>query len=246
MIRIAICDDDNNFVGELETMILREASKAGVGAETETYSDGDTLVADMEKGYRYELIFMDIEMERVDGINAARQIRQIDRSTLLIYVSRYEQYLKELFEVEPFRFLLKPVNEARFQKYFLDACSRIGETEVYYRFTFNKERRKVAVRDIVYFESRNRVVHIFLANGSSERFYGKLNIVESELAQSRQTFLRIHQSYLVNYIYIEKMTFSTVTVLLENDKKVLKISEDREKAVRAQLCGIAGGKAVVE
>lgn len=246
MIRIAICDDDNNFVGELETMILREASKIGFGAETETYSDGDTLVADMKKGYRYELIFMDIEMERVDGINAARQIRQIDRSTLLIYVSHYEQYLKELFEVEPFRFLLKPVDEARFQKYFLDACSRIGETEVYYRFTFNKERRKVAVRDIVYFESRNRVVHIFLANGSSECFYGKLNIVESELAQSRQTFLRIHQSYLVNYNYIEKMTFSTVTVLLEHDKKVLKISEDREKAVRAQLCSIADGKAVVE
>lgn len=246
MIRIAICDDDNRFVGELETMILREASKAGIGVETETYSDGDTLVADMEKGYRYELIFMDIEMERVDGINAARQIRQIDRSTLLIYVSRYEQYLKELFEVEPFRFLLKPVDEAKLKKYFRDACSRIGETEAYYQFTFNKEIRKVAVRDIVYFESRNRVIHIFLVNGLSERFYGKLNIVESKLAQSRQTFLRIHQSYLVNYNYIEKMTFSTVTVLLEHDKKVLKISEDREKAVRAQLCSIADGKAVVE
>jgi len=181
----------------------------------------------------------------VDGISAARQIRRIDRSALLIYVSGYEQYLKELFEVEPFRFLSKPVDGAKFRKYFRDACARIGETEAYYRFSFNKEIRKVAVRDVVYFESRNRVVHIFMADGSEERFYGRLNTVEKDLSEGRQEFLRIHQSFLVNYSYIEKMNFSVVTVIFGNGKRTaLKISEDREKAVRSRLCGMAGRKAV--
>lgn len=102
MVRIAVCDDDMRFTAELEEMVRREADDSGISVETEAYSDGGTLVADIEKGYRYDLVFLDIEMERVDGISAARQIRRIDRSALLIYVSGYEQYLKELFEVEPF------------------------------------------------------------------------------------------------------------------------------------------------
>lgn len=244
MLRIAVCDDDMRFAGELEEMVRREAADAGAGVDTEAYSDGGTLVADIEKGYRYDLIFLDIEMGRVDGINAARQIRRVDRSALLIYVSGYEQYLKELFEVEPFRFLSKPVDKAKLGRYFRDACARIGEAEAYYCFSFNKEIRKAAVGDIVYFESRNRVVHIFMSDGSEERFYGRLSTVEKELSEGRHDFLRIHQSFLVNYRFIEKMSFSSVTVLFGNgDRLSLKISEDREKAVRARLCGMAGRKA---
>lgn len=245
MVRIAVCDDDMRFTAGLEEMVRRAAADTGVTVETEAYSDGDALVADTEKGYRYDLIFLDIEMERIDGINAARQIRRIDRSALLIYVSGYEQYLKELFEVEPFRFLSKPVDAAKLRKYFRDACARIGESEAYYRFSFNKEIRKVALRDVVYFESRSRVVHIFMADGSEERFYGRLNAVEKELSEGRHEFLRIHQSFLVNYSYIEKMNFSVVTALFGNGDRIeLKISEDREKAVRSRLCNMAGGKAV--
>ena len=247
MLRIAICDDDMRFSGELEERVRREAVKAGTGVDTETYSDGDTLVADIKKGYRYDLIFLDIEMERVNGINAARQIRRVDRSALLIYVSGYDQYLKELFEVEPFRFLSKPVDEEKFRKYFRDACIRISETEAYYRFSFNKKIGKVAVGDIVYFESRKRVVHIFMADGSVERFYGQLNAVEKELSEGRQEFLRIHQSYLVNYSYIGRMSFSEVIVIMGDGKeKPIRISEDREKAVRARLCDLAGKKVVEE
>lgn len=247
MLRVAVCDDDTHFAVGLEEMVRREAAETGISVDTEAYSDGDMLVADIEKGYRYDLIFLDIEMGRVDGINAARQMRQMDQSALLIYVSNYEKYLKELFEVEPFRFLSKPVDGVKFRKYFRDACIRIGKTEAYYRFSFNKEIRKVAVRDIVYFESRNRVVHIFMSNGSTERFYGRLNNVEKELAEGHHEFLRIHQSYLVNYNYIERMNFSEVIVLVGNGKeKSLRISEDREKAVRARLCGMAGRRAAEE
>ena len=96
----------------------------------------------------------------------------------------------------------------------------------------------------MYFESRNRVVHIFMADGSAERFYGRLNAVEKELSEGRQEFLRIHQSFLVNYSYIEKMNFSMVTVLFGKGNRIdLKISEDREKAVRSRLCSMAGRKA---
>lgn len=247
MLRIAVCDDDKRFAAKLEDMLLQEAMQTGLIAETETYSDGDKLVADIQKGYRYELTFLDIEMKRVNGIRAAHAIREMDRSVLLIYVSGYEQYLKELFEVEPFRFLQKPLDDGRFRRYFHEACERIGDTDSFYQFTFNKNIRRVSLRDTVYFESHNRVVYIVMDNGTEEYFYGKLNDVEKQLKESRYRFLRIHQSYLVNYSYIKKMSFSDITIVSGGGKEIsLRISEDREKKIRAQLSGIASGKAGVE
>lgn len=99
---------------------------------------------------------------------------------------------------------------------------------------------------MVYFESRNRVVYIFLRDGSVAHFYGKLSVVEKELADSRRYFLRIHQSFLVNYDYITKMNFFHVTISMNRKEIELKISEDRQKEVRRQLCTMAAGKAVIE
>ena len=246
MLRIAICDDDSKFTRKLETLVLQESQKLGIRADTDVFSDGKTLLKSFQNGDHYELIFIDIEMEQVDGITAARRIREIDRTVLLVYVSGYDKYLKELFEVEPFRFLSKPLNHAQFDRYFKEACKRINETEVFYQLTFNKEIRKISVKDIVYFESNNRIVYIHLKDGTNEYFYGKLNNVEKELAASRQYFLRIHQSFLVNYDYIIKMNFFNITINYARKKMELKISEDRQKEVRRQLCKIAGGKAVIE
>lgn len=105
MLRVAICDDDLKFTGQIEALVFQESQKLGIRVETEVFSDGKTLLNSIQNGEHYQLIFIDIEMEQVDGITAARCIREIDRTVLLIYVSGYDNYLKELFEVEPFHFL---------------------------------------------------------------------------------------------------------------------------------------------
>lgn len=246
MLKIAICDDDFKFTGELETLVLQEIQNLGIRADTEVFSDGKTLLESIQNGDHYDLILIDIEMKQVDGITAARYIREIDRTVLLIYISGYENYLKELFEVEPFRFLSKPLNSKQFAQYFKEAWGRINETDVFFQFKFNKEIQKVPVKDIVYFKSSNRIVNIYFKDGSFAYFYGKLNAVEKELASSRQYFLRIHQSYLVNYDYVKKMNFFHLTISFIGKEMDLRISEDRQKEVRKQLCRIAGGKAVIE
>lgn len=246
MLRIAICDDNLNFTGSLETLVLQESRSMGIRVDTDVFSDGKTLLKSVQSGECYDLIFIDIEMEQVDGISAARKIRETDRSVLFIYISGYDKYLKDLFEVEPFRFLSKPLEKAKFCCYFQEACRRIGETEVFYQFTFNKEIQKVPLKDVIYFESRNRVVYIYLRDGSSVYFYGKLNAVEKELVASRRYFLRIHQSFLVNYDYIIKMNFFNITIRFNGKETMLKISEDRQKEVRRQLCEMAAGRAVIE
>lgn len=247
MLRIAICDDDMNFTGTFENMVEQEAATLGVCVETEVFSDGSTLVGNIQKGYQYDIIFLDIEMERVNGIAAARSIRETDKTVVLVYVSGYEQYLKELFEVEPFRFLLKPLDKRLFSHYFADACEKVWGLNAYYQFTFNKEIRKIPLRSIVYFASSNRIIRIFTKNGTSEQFYGILSNVEKDLLNGKQRFLRIHQSFLVNYDYIKKMNFSNLILSVGEGKEIsLGISADRQKAVRAQLCWITNGKAVIK
>ncbi len=174
-------------------------------------------------------------MSGVDGITAARRIREIDRRVLLIYISSHEDYMKELFEVEPFRFLSKPLDRKKFCRYFREACQRVSDEEAFFQFTFNKEMQKVSLKEIVYFESDKRVVYIYLKDGTVFHFYGKLNDVERKLVDVRQAFLRVHQSYLVNYDYVHKVNFGSVVVCFAGKEIALKISEDRQKEVRSRL-----------
>lgn len=93
MLRIAICDDDSGFTGSLENLVLEESRSMGLRVDTDVFFDGNILLKSIQSGERYGLIFIDIEMEQVDGISAARKIRETDRSVLLIYISGYDKYL---------------------------------------------------------------------------------------------------------------------------------------------------------
>ncbi len=97
MLKIAICDDDLRFAGSLETLVMAENRKLGIRVGIEVFADGKTLVEHIRAGERYGLIFLDIEMKHVDGISAARLIRETDRSVLFIYISGYDSYLKQRF-----------------------------------------------------------------------------------------------------------------------------------------------------
>ncbi len=104
MLRIAICDDDKRFTGELEKIIIKECNELKTAIETEIFFDGKTLLNDIDMHRRYDIIFIDIEMRQLDGITTVRKIRENDNKVIIIYVSAYESYCKELFEVNTFRF----------------------------------------------------------------------------------------------------------------------------------------------
>lgn len=240
MIKIAICDDDVKLSGKLETLLNGECLARGIRPEIDVFYDGSPLARSIIKGDRYSIIFLDIEMKELDGITTARMIRTIDKDSLIIYVSNYDSYLKELFEVEPFRFLSKPIDEKKFKKYFSQALTRIDKAEGYFQYTYNRKVKKVAIRSIVYFESKNRVVTIHFNDGSSDFFYGKLNDIQKELEKSSHYFFRIHQSYLVNYKYVCRMNYSSMTINYDQTEFCLKISENRQKEVRKQILQMIG------
>ena len=141
----------------------------------------------------------------------------------------------------------KPIDENKFYSVFMDAYKRIRQKSEYFSFTYNKELIKIPLGTIYYFESRNRVIYIHAvrnvsaenteSNETEYRFYGKMNDVEKQLSDRNVRFIRIHQSYLVNFDYIKSMNFTNVTM---SDGTTLQISEDKQKKVRIQFCAMAG------
>ena len=93
MLSIGICDDDIEMTGKLEKIIENISASKLLHCNIDIFYDGCTLKDYMNQGNRYDIIYLDIEMREMDGIEVAKFIRMLDEDVLLIYVSSYESYL---------------------------------------------------------------------------------------------------------------------------------------------------------
>ena len=232
MLYIAICDDDIQTTGEMELRIQKIAKRHVVDVEIEVFCDSKGLVDAVKGGSAFDIIYLDIEMEKEDGISAAKRIRQYDKNVLIIFVTGHENHMRESFAVRPFRYLLKPVNEQVMDECFKAAYDDISNDDYYFRFHYQRTSHKIAVRDILYCESNKRKVVIVTVNGTYE-LYGKLNEIEEKLKTCKASFLRVHQSFLVNYKHVSEQTYEFV--VMDNGRKI-PISECRRKVISEQYC----------
>lgn len=230
MLNIAICDDNLTTTSELENLLLSLGNKIHVTLNISVFFDGKSLCDSVKQGEIYDLIYLDIEMNTLNGIQTAHIIRNSNHYSLIIYVSAYETYYKQLFEVEAFRFLSKPIDPKLFEKYFFAAYKKLHLKNEYYIFTFNQKSYRIPFSDITYFESnrRNIIIH---TQCDVYRHIGKLDIVDSFLHDNNVKFLRIHQSYLINPYYIKCICLSSVTLY---PNIVLQISNKFQQQVQSQ------------
>lgn len=240
MIQIGICDDDMKSASKIETLLQNIGKKQLIDMNIEVYADGATFLESLERKMRYDIIYLDIKMKLMDGVDTAKGIREIDQEAIIIYVSNYENYLMELFEVEPFRFIKKPIDEEKFYNYFRKAYEKVLKKDNFFEYKFNKMVFKVPLKDIMYFESSGRIIKIVRKDFNQiEKFYGRLNEIEKFLKNCKYFFLRIHQSYLVNFEYVQKMNYTKVCI---TNGKELFISESRQKRIREEYSEILGEK----
>lgn len=231
MFRIAICDDEQDVCGFLESLIISCTHNLKIKPETEVFNSGETLLEYINNGNRYDVIFLDIEMETLNGIEFGNCLRRelSDEETRIVYISWKKSYAMDLFKVRPYDFLVKPLKERADE--IVGIVTKIYDDvlkdEQYYMFNVGKQTCKEYLKDILYFESSNRVVNIIKEN-ESIRFYSKLDLVEKELEDSY--FLRIHKSVLINVKHVNK--FESNKVYMDNGQ-VLGISKSYRGLVNA-------------
>ena len=229
MIKIAICDDNIPITSEIENLLSELAERYQIQLETDVFFDGKTLYQHISSGTNYDLIYLDIEMDNMNGIDAAQLLRNDQNPTIIIYISAYETYYRQLFEVEPFRFILKPIHPEEFERFFLAAYKKISIGSKFFTYGFNQRYIKIPYSEIIYFESRGRYIIIHTRNADF-RFISKLNDIESQLLDENIYYIRIHQSYLINPDYVRAITYTNVD--LSNGCR-LNISPKYQKKVRS-------------
>lgn len=227
MIKIAICDDDIETTSNIEDIMYIYANQHNIDISCDIFFDGQEMVQYIEEqNLKYDVIFLDIEMKYLNGMEAARKIRENDKMVILIFVTSHSDYAIEAYDVHPFQFIVKPIDERIVNKYFQQASELITAGDGYFEYSYNKEYYRLLLQDIVYFESDRRKICIYLKDGSYRQYYDKISNIEKKLKDSKLDFWRIHQSILVNSRYIFRKAFDHIE--LQNGQK-LSISEGKRK-----------------
>lgn len=229
-IHIAICDDSREDAALLENRLFQTITgNAGMHIEVEVYNDPLKFIARYSPGM-YSILFLDIEMPEENGIRLAKRLRAIDRDILIVYLTSYDVYMKESFEVQPFRYMLKPLNPEELHKVVYQAVDAILENNDYLIFTSNQITYQVPARSIIYATVENGRKIRLVAESECYEYYGKIGELEAKWAHT--SFVRIHTGYLVNMSYIKKLT--SLNVVLMNDE-CLPVSRPRRNRVKSQF-----------
>lgn len=241
MIRIAICDDEPIFIEQIKSMLKSTLSKAHISYLTDSFTSGESLCEKLKGGFFYDLAFLDICMNGMNGIEVGTRLRNYFKikKTIIIYISSYDNRAKEVFCLDTFRFLSKPIDPELFKRDLLSAYKRLNEIKDDF-FCFKdieKGQCNIPIEEIIYLEiSRGHKINV-ITKDSWYIFYGKLTDVSEKLES--QGFLLIHHSILINYNHIRQISYEKV--LMSNEVN-LAISGPKRKEIRARYLQIRKSK----
>ena len=195
--RIAVCDDDETAVSFLRELI-ESYPKQKLSADG--YSSGEDL---LRTGNIYDLIFLDIDMKGIDGIETARRIRIHDRKVKIVYVTSYKEYAGKAFSVHAFGYLLKPVKQEKIWKQIEDAllwqeeeAPEVKQVE----FTAVEGLVRLPVDMIYYFEYQNRRIYMKTKDTTYE-MRGKISDIAGRMEE--YGFSVPHKSFVVNLYHVK-------------------------------------------
>ena len=239
MIRIAVCDDEKYFREKIGALLQEYSSALEFGINVESFASGEEFLAS-EKKEMFDVIFLDINMEGMNGIETAQKIRQFSEDIVLIFITAYVAYSPEGYKVNAIRYLLKDSDS--FKTAFwecMDAVrNKLMVVEKKEKFEFQGKEMVIPLSHIVYMESNLHKVTFYIKGKEIQAYtmYEKLDAIEERLRKT-QSFCRIHQSYLINLKYVDEV--KRYQVLL-NTGEILNIAKPRYKEVEMQYITYKG------
>lgn len=230
MLRIAICDDDREFCNQIRTYLFHYSLHSEFDIDVKIFTTGEELIKDMESTGAFELIFLDIEFETMNGVEIGRQIRNFSLQdiTQIVYVSSKESYAMQLFKVRPMDFLIKPVTKQDISR-IMNLYARLYMNTLYFEIKVGKQKIHIRANEILYFQCEGRKIKIKKRTTDVDdkvEFYGSMSDVK-KMIQS-ESFIEIHKSYIINLQYVLQFCGNEVVM---SDGKKLPISQSYRKQV---------------
>lgn len=208
MLQLAVCDDEKVFRSDLRKILGTELELCGIDYHISEFTSGEELIAGMEKA-DCQILFLDIEMKGIDGVEAARRLRETKRQMEIVFVTSYADFVFQGYEVRALNYILKPYEPEKIAAVLHTAPEALDiEAEKYYVIDQRGGSIRVPLSSVKYFSSDRRTVHA-VTTEQEYTFYEKLSDLETELPD---TFVRIHNRYLVHLKYLEAVRQNTAVV----------------------------------
>ena len=217
MIKIAICDDDDKDIESICRIVDKFFTEKNMNYEIDLYKSSCKLLEKVEK---YQMIFLDIELQDENGIHVARQINKKHTNYKLFLVSNYTEYLKDGYRVKADRYFTKPIDYNEFN---IDIQEVINDYILNSSFIFDTKisKHKIYVKDIFYVEILARKTYLHTKQG---RFSTPYTLTYWINRLENFNFAQSHKSFLVNLQNVEDYDHHNIFICSFKDEKTVPLS----------------------
>ena len=214
--RIAVCDDENVWISYIEEFIIR-IKKVYTETEYDVFSSGSEILEYYKKnGNIYDIVILDIEMDDLLGIAVANEIRKMDNSVIIFFLTSHKEYVFDCFKPQPLNFWIKPVSYEQFENDICAAYTRIEESGRCLKITENRKCVRIKCDDIIYIENKERKSWIYTVQ---KKYSSNKLLSDIETQLDSKIFVRTYKSFIVNLKYVHILGDSELT-LYNTDTKI--------------------------
>lgn len=200
---IAVCDDEKIIVDDIAAKLTSQCGDCRIIK----FFSGEQL---LESTFDFDMIFLDIEMSGINGMNTANVLRKMGYNGVIIFLTSHLEYMQEAFKVGAFRYLEKPIDNEKFNEAFSNARYDILNTE---HIIFNEMGQNLCIKltDIVYLEAYGDGTYIFVKDESVYDSARPLRYWQEQVGSEH--FYRIHKSFIVSFLYVSSISNDGKAVL---------------------------------
>ncbi|MFQ7292352.1 MAG: LytR/AlgR family response regulator transcription factor [Monoglobales bacterium] len=211
-LRIAICDDETDILIQESCMIQKLLDEKNVSYEIDTYTSAEELLLSK---VLYDMLFLDVEMENLNGIDAAKKLLECKNDTFIFFITNYSIYSDRASDIRAHRYLSKPVDRDRLSNGIDSALKKISDVAKFITATDmeTKKSYKIPISSIIFIENTGRHTKIYLTTRPAFIVEEIFSIIKERIESEVDYFAMPHQSYYVNMRFVD-----------DYDKKEVKIS----------------------
>lgn len=235
MLRIAICDDEKYDRDRIQALLLEYLETHNLNASIDLFSSGKEFLSERDNLVKYDIVFLDINMEEIDGIQTAQEMRSFQSDTCIVLVTAFINYVLEGYKVGAVRYIMKDALDVQIKECMDAIIQKMQFREI--TFPFLEGDRTLYTDNILYVESRKHkcIFSCMERENVTYQLYGKLDQIEIKL--ERYGFLRIHKSFLVNMKHVR--TISNYLVTLDSGEE-LPVPRLRFRKVKEEFVAYKG------
>lgn len=233
MIRIGIAEDDQVYVDQIQNFLNQYRKETGETFSVRVFRDGFQLAFDYKP--EFDILLLDVEMPKMDGITAAKRIRKVDQEVVILFITNMAQYAINGYEVRARSYILKPINYYGFFLELQEAIASLKRRDVKALLLTTEDGMvKVPVGKVLYVENQKHDLYIHTTE-TVIRIRSAMKDMEERLTGC--FFARSSVSYLINLAHVSGI--SGDMVLVEGEK--LPISRQKRKEFISALTAYIGG-----